>query len=488
MITMEDWVTIRNIKSKKPTYGSRRIAQLLGLSRNTVRSALRSDSPPEYKREDKVNPDLQPFHDYIMEGLFVRKLRKSRILEDIKSKGYKGSQSAFYRYCKKLDPKEHRSFTPYSTAPGEQAQFDWSPYSITVGGKLTKVYVFSYIHGFSRFRIYEASLSQNQSSVFEALENSFINSGGVCERIQTDNDTCFVTDASKENFKWNPRWLAFCGHYSVQPTRSLPGHPWSKGKIERPFDYLETHFIEGNEFDDFEDFYYYLKKFEQKVNDRIHSVTRAEPSVMFEKEQGALSALPSSRYVGIKEESRKVSADCLVSFDGCRYSVPHLFAVKEVWVKVSQGYFLEIYSSQNKLIARHKISQEKGKVIINKKHYDNHRIERGSWDRVFETFTGMFPEHRWFADKVKTQKRINPSYHLTRICEMAKYYHKEDMIKAFDLCYQYNLFTANFIRGYLESKPEVRKENIKILNPNGKSKLPEKNITRSLDYYKNIRR
>ncbi len=32
-----------------------------------MRSALRSHSPPEYNREDKVNPDLQPFHDYIFE-------------------------------------------------------------------------------------------------------------------------------------------------------------------------------------------------------------------------------------------------------------------------------------------------------------------------------------------------------------------------------------------------------------------------------------
>ncbi len=38
---MEDWVTIRNLKKKRPDLGKRKIAELLGVSRNTVRRALR---------------------------------------------------------------------------------------------------------------------------------------------------------------------------------------------------------------------------------------------------------------------------------------------------------------------------------------------------------------------------------------------------------------------------------------------------------------
>ncbi len=40
---MEDWVTIRNLKKKRPDLGTRKIAELLGVSRNTVRRTLRSD-------------------------------------------------------------------------------------------------------------------------------------------------------------------------------------------------------------------------------------------------------------------------------------------------------------------------------------------------------------------------------------------------------------------------------------------------------------
>ncbi len=115
MITMEDWVTIKNLKKRNPNLGTRKIAGLLGVSRNTVKSALRSEEAPRYERESKINPDIKPFENYIYVGLSQRHLRKSRVLEDIISKGYKGSQSAFYRYCDKIIHTEARTFRPYET-------------------------------------------------------------------------------------------------------------------------------------------------------------------------------------------------------------------------------------------------------------------------------------------------------------------------------------------------------------------------------------
>lgn len=65
MIKLEDWISIKNIKQKNPSIGTRKIAELLGLSCNTVKKALQKDSPPEYKRESILNPEIAPFKDYI---------------------------------------------------------------------------------------------------------------------------------------------------------------------------------------------------------------------------------------------------------------------------------------------------------------------------------------------------------------------------------------------------------------------------------------
>jgi len=327
-------------------------------------------------------------------------------------------------------------------------------------------------------------LSQSLASVFEALENSMIEIGGVCRRVQTDNAKCFVNNASHNNMEWNPRYLSFCGHYRFQPSRSLPGHPWSKGKVERPFDFLEEHFIKGNEFHSFDEFRERLKSFQEKVNSRVHHTTKQTPKDMYLEELNSLSPLPANRFVDIKEEVRKVSADCLVSFQGSRYSVPHFFATKEVWLKVSQGYRLLIYSSQNKLIAEHLLSLKKGVLVMKDEHYKEHAVERGNWERMANSFLTMFPDSNCFLDKLKTQKRINPRYHLTQVIELAKYYKHSDLEKAFNKCFKYNIFNYVFIKGFLQNHGQAEVITPSPISSNILENIKNVDIKRNLDEYK----
>jgi hypothetical protein len=308
-------------------------------------------------------------------------------------------------------------FKPYETAPGEQAPFDWSPYTVLIGHKLLKVFIHTYILGYSRYRVYWPSLSDNQGAVFEAIERGIHQSGGGCQRLQTDNARCFVTKASKHDFKWNKKYLTFCGHYKIEPTRSLPRHPWSKGKVENPFDYLEDHFIKDRSYDSFEDFIAKLSEFQEAVNNRVHATTKAKPADLLKMERTHLSDLPSNKFVGIEEELRKVSSDCLIAYDGSKYSVPHYFVGKQVWVRISMGCYIHIYSSAGRMIAQHTLSLRKGKVIMLDEHYKTHEIERGNWQRLVKCLNKTIPLHRTFTDNLRVQKRINPRYHLSRILD-----------------------------------------------------------------------
>ena len=64
MISMEDWITIRNLKNRNPKLGSRKIAELWGISHNTVnsRSALYRHIETELKsqRESRNTKTYQP--------------------------------------------------------------------------------------------------------------------------------------------------------------------------------------------------------------------------------------------------------------------------------------------------------------------------------------------------------------------------------------------------------------------------------------------
>ncbi len=478
---MEDWVTIRNLHKRGKSIKD--IVRTLGVSRNTVRKALRSEQLPRYRRKEEISQGLAPFADYIRQQILVKHLKGSRVLEDIRSKGFTGSKSGFYRYLKKIVNRAPPSYQPYETAPGEQAQFDWSPYTVVIGDVLTKIFVYGYLLGYSRYRVYWVSLSEVQGSVFEALEAGINQSGGVTQRVQTDNAKCFVINASRHHLQWNKHYLGLCGHYGFEPSRSLPGHPWSKGKVENPFDYLEDHFIKENRFDSFEHLVEKLKAFQIQVNERVHDTTRARPIDLLEKEKLALVSLPASPYVGTQETLRKVTADCLISFQGSKYSVPHFFVGKQVWVRVSKGYYIDIYASSGKHLARHEMSLAKGKVIMIDAHYKNHQVERGNWTRLLSSFTLRFPLHLYFAEKLKIQKRINPNYHLTQILELANYYSTEVMQAAFEQAHQYNFYSYHIIQAIVDSQAPLPPTMPVCEHAQHHSQIPNQAIGRDLTQY-----
>jgi transposase len=481
VISMEDWITIRNLKKRNPNMGTKAIAKKLGLSRNTVKNALRSEDPPTYKRKAYTNSELQPFQEYITEQYFVKKLKGSRVLNDLRSKGCNVSSSAFYRYIQQYKTEFTRAYMRYETKPGEQGQFDWSPYTVMIEGKLIKIQVFCLILGYSRYRTYMYSLSQTQSSVFEALEEGLSRIGGVPERIQTDNHATLY-DAKKR--EWNPRYIKFASHYGFQPSRSEVYHPWSKGKVENPFSYLENHFIADNKFESFEDFSLKLLDFEKEVNHRIHTTTKKTPIELFNAEEIAvLSPLPNNRFIGVSEEYRKVSSDCLISVDGNRYSVPHIFACRDVWIRISQGRYLEVYSQSNKLMAKHTLERtEKGKIFMNKEHFQGYRGTKGTWNFLSQQFLTIVPGQEDFLKKLKAQKRINPSRHLTIIVEAAKHFSKKDIKNVIQLCDKYNVYRSDLFVDLLHQNSEPvfipkldQANDLSILSPPG--------VIRSLDSY-----
>lgn len=64
MLSVEDWAEIRRL-SKSEGLSIREIVRQLGVARNTVRTALRSDEPPTYRRKgsgsivDAVEPEIR---------------------------------------------------------------------------------------------------------------------------------------------------------------------------------------------------------------------------------------------------------------------------------------------------------------------------------------------------------------------------------------------------------------------------------------------
>jgi IS30 family transposase len=57
VLSVEDWAEIRRLAFAEQM-GTKKIAKQLGVARNTVRNAIRSDAPPKYERAQKPSASM----------------------------------------------------------------------------------------------------------------------------------------------------------------------------------------------------------------------------------------------------------------------------------------------------------------------------------------------------------------------------------------------------------------------------------------------
>ncbi len=453
---MEQWTTIRYLRSQGKSI--RAIAREVGVHRETVRRALASEVAPRYAaRARRPNPELEGLRPDLERMLFRDKLIGTRILEELSGR-YHGSAATLYRYLKGLrqehEAERTRAIERFETLPGQQAQFDWSPYTVSIGGVLTPIIVFDLILAYSRRRHFTVSLDHTQLSVFEALERSFRHLGGVTEELLVDRAREMVLDPTVTPVVWNPRFLELCGHYHLRPVACRGRRPQTKGKEERPFFYLEQHLIKGRSWPDFLAFERDLERFEREWEQRTHQTTGEAPAVRFERDERlALKPLAEGPFISSEEEFREVSRDCLVSYRSVRYSVPWQYAGKRVWLRPSQGMYLEVRNQAGKVLAIHQLSAKKRITVLDPAHYAGLR-QRGARTRVLaETrFLERFPDCQWLCEAVASVYRDHPERVLAGILELADIYPAEAMRAAFRQARTCQAYSVAFLRGVLQAE------------------------------------
>ncbi|MFC4766975.1 Mu transposase domain-containing protein [Effusibacillus consociatus] len=106
------------------------------------------------------------------------------------------------------------------------------------------------------------------------------------------------------------------------------------------------------------------------ANVRVHGTTQVRPVDRWPKE--GLKPMNPTPFEVVDRHTLKVSTDCLVSFEANRYSVPFRFVGQMVHVQDDKNGRIRIFSGQE-LIAEHAKAVGKGKLVIDKKHFEGLR-------------------------------------------------------------------------------------------------------------------
>lgn len=360
MIRSESITMIRERASEgKSAYA---IGKELGISKNTVKKHMGPGGCERQvypSRGSKLDPFKPMINDLMDDGVFNCVV----IFDKIEEKGYDGHISILKDYVKPFrPPKQIPAARRYETEPGKQAQMDWGICQYTdEQGISHKVPAFIMILGYSRMRYVEFVKRCDLFSLEHCILNAFEYFGGVPETVLTDNMRTVVTGREKGKPIWNPAFLDFCNDIGFAPKVCRVRRPQTKGKVERLVNYVKGNFMPGREFTDIDDLNRQVMCWCEKTNSKISR--QAGTSSYQRLADETLSDLPdpviSGRY---RYESRLVSCDGFVSYDGVRYGVPWEYSGKKVTVRAKKG-MLEIFDGLQ-VIAAHDLEPHSGRIIF----------------------------------------------------------------------------------------------------------------------------
>jgi transposase len=360
------------------------ITKRTGLSRNTIRSWLRSnweEAAPVYCRREETGK-LAAFHDVLEQALKAdsHRIKQNRrtakaLFAQIKVDGYVGGYSqltAFIRHWRGHEGKALHAFVPLKFELGEAFQFDWSEEGLVIGGVYRRIQVSHLKLCASRAFWLVAYPSQGHEMLFDAHTRSFAALGGISRRGIYDNMKTAVDKVNKGKSRTvNARFAVMCGHYLFDPDFCNTASGWEKGVVEKNVQdsrrriWLEA---QNRQFTSFAELNVWLGERCRTLWNELRHPDHTEFSVaeMLEQERAEMMPMPTP-FDGYVEKSSRVSSTCLVSVDRNRYSVPCELAGQ----MVSTRLYPERVSiaAGNAIVTSHDRLTERDKVHYDWQHY-----------------------------------------------------------------------------------------------------------------------
>jgi transposase len=349
----EQWVEIHHLRQQGLSI--RKIAGVVGKSRNAVRRALRSAAPPTGKRSRAQGIKLEPYFPLIKQWLrdpVKTHWTAERIFNELTAHGYVGGRTVVKTYVRKHRPRPVKSAEArFYVKPGQQMQVDWAELGVhAVDGVARKLYVFVAIMAWSRQLFVHFTTDMHLLSWLDCHCRAFAYFGGVPAEVLIDNLKTGVVSRAGGTVRWQKDYEQLSVAYGFRPIAHFPRRPKTKGRVERIVRFVRQNFFEGREFTSLDDLNERARTWlRSRANDRIHRVTRERPADRFSIERAALQ--PLAEYEPFLEEPRVADAYALVSVNGVRYSVPPMYARTPVTLHLQPSEFSVLISG--KAIVRH---------------------------------------------------------------------------------------------------------------------------------------
>ncbi|TFB71486.1 IS21 family transposase [Cryobacterium sp. Hz9] len=289
MITVEEWALVRRLHLNEGV-SQREIAKRLGIARNTIAKAIKSEKPPKYEGVDRSS-GMRSLEPRIRELLSQNARMPATVLAE--RLAWTGSITWFRETVARLRP-EYAPADPadrLNYAAGDQTQCDlwFPPVKIPLGaGQTGSPPVLVMVSGFSRFitavMLPSRTTPDLLAGMWQLISTQLL---AVPRRLIWDNEAGigrgnhFAAGVS-----------AFTGMLATRIVQLKPFDPESKGIVERANQYLETSFLPGRSFTSPDDFNRQLADWLPTANARTVRRLGGKPIEFIGQDRAAMLPVP----------------------------------------------------------------------------------------------------------------------------------------------------------------------------------------------------
>ena len=457
---------IRNeiVRRRQGGASMRRIARELGLARETVQDVVRGweaeraggDGRPSRSRRPS---QVDPFEETIRQLLQrYPDITIVRVFEELRAQGFTGGLTIVRERVLQLRPQPLREpVVRFETPPGAQAQMDYSTYDIdfTSEGR-RRVHLFSYLLGYSRRQYLRFVEAQDLPTTLRQHVRAFEHLGGVAATCLYDNLKVVVLRHGDEGPLYNPKFLAFATHYGFTPQACRVRRSQTKGKVERPFWYVETNLLNGRTFRTLEHLNEVTAWWLDHVADvRLHRETKQRPLDRHAEESSRLIALPARPYDVSTVEYRVVNVEGFVVYRQNSYSAPWRYIGQALPVRLTETELI-VYSPHIEEIARHPLAPrgQTGQRYEQKAHRPG-ADPRQHEALLRERFAELGPVAQRFLDGLLRGQRYGKEQ-AAKILALQSSYARTDLLAALDRAVRFGAHSLGAVERILAAQAQPK--------------------------------
>jgi transposase len=356
----------------------RKVAQSLGISRQSVRKYVAEDTPG-VATPTAVEPlvasggciDWEKALAARAQGVSIKQLHSEHAPE-----------LSYWNFWRQLTKR--RAQVPTITLriehkPGERVEIDYADGISVVDprtGEVHKTHLFCGVLPFSSYTFAEFVTDQKLPSFIASQERMWRFFGGVTPYVVIDNLRSGVKKAHRYDPDINPTYCDYSNHvgFAVLPAR--PYKPRDKASVEAAIGVIQRGYFQEQHNRSFyslselnEELAAYLSRLNQSVM-KDYGKSRRE---RFSVEQPLLKPIPSELFELSTWKECKVHPDCHIQVERNFYSVPHQVVGQTLRVKISSK-LIEVFTLELEPIAAHARLHGCGRFSTNEAHYPEQKL------------------------------------------------------------------------------------------------------------------